>query len=386
MYDSLSGRWIAVIATEGVRAAPALLLAVSDGTDPTRGWSFQRIPSDSAGDDAAEFPLLGANARWICLTANLISLSTGNGGGVAIWAIEKSSLLSGILTVTRFVLPDASSPIAPVVTFDADEADEYLVEQWSRNDNGRGEIEISRLTDLGGNAALRTVGTVSAPATWIDHPNPFDSLPQAQGGHPITASQDDVASACLRHGLIWAVQTATIPATPQAAPQHSVVQWWRATKSALLSGFGRIGDPSGRIWLAYPSIAVNGRDQAVIGYSIFSPDIFPSAGYSLRLAGCDGSLSEIHTLKEGDAPYVRLDAQGLNRWGDLTETAVDPADDLSLWTIQQFAAPLSAGASRWGTWWGALAPAPLGRNGACISPVPREPPAPISGREGKGPA
>jgi len=70
-----------------------------------------------------------------------------------------------------------------------------------------------------------------------------------------------------------------------------------------------------------------------------SPQIFPSAGYSLRPAGgCDGALSEIHLLRAGQAPYVRFDASGLNRWGDLTETVVDPSDDLFLWTIQEYAA------------------------------------------------
>lgn len=62
MYDSLSNRWIAVMATEGVTAEPALLLAISDGTDPTQGWTFYRIPADPRGDDAAEFPLLGETA------------------------------------------------------------------------------------------------------------------------------------------------------------------------------------------------------------------------------------------------------------------------------------------------------------------------------------
>lgn len=386
MYDALAGRWIAVMATAGVTAEPALLLAISDETDPTQGWTFLRIPSDPAGDKAPEFPLLGANGRWICLTANLISLSTGNVGGVAVWAIEKAPLLSaGTLAVSRFVLADAASPVAPVVTLDADQPDEYLLEQWSENNGGHGQLELSRVTDVGGIAKLRTVATISADTTWVAHPNPFDALPQAESSRRITASQDDVASACLRNGMIWAAQTATIPAAG-SVPEHSVVQWWRVTTAGALSGFGRIGDASGQTWLAYPSVAVNARDQAVIGYSVFSPQAYASAGYSIRPSGgCDGQLSMIHALRTGLGVYVKLDSTGLNRWGDLSETVVDPQDDLSIWTIQEYAAAPIQGASRWGTWWGGFSPAESGREGACIAPAPEQVPSGLHNRISSGP-
>ncbi len=386
MYDSLSNRWIAVMATEGVTAEPALLLAISDGTDPTQGWTFYRIPADPRGDDAAEFPLLGGNGRWICLTANLISLSTGESGGVAVWAIEKAPLLSaGTVALSRFVLPDAVSPVAPVATLDADEADEFLLEQWSENNAGHGQLELSRVTDVGGIVKLKTVATISAPSSWVAHPNPFDALPQKGTTRRITASQDDVASACLRNGTIWAAQTATIPAAG-SVPEHSVVQWWRVTTAGALSGFGRIGDASGQTWLAYPSVAVNARNQVVVGYSIFSPQAYPSAGYSIRTAGgCDGQLARIHTLETGLGVYVKPDSGGLNRWGDLSETVVDPQDDLSIWTIQEYAAAPLQGASRWGTWWGGFSPAGSGREDACIAPAPEQTPAELRTRISSGP-
>ncbi|MGH9442397.1 MAG: hypothetical protein ACRD16_08975 [Thermoanaerobaculia bacterium] len=389
MYDSLSNRWYAVMATAGATAEPAILLAVSNGADPTQGWTFQSIPADPHGGAAAEFPLLGASSRWICVTSNLISAS-GESGGIAVWAIEKEALLSGTLSVSRFVLPDALSPVAPVVTFDSDQPDELLVEQWSENNAGKGQLELLRVTDVSGVVSLRTVGTVSAPATWIAHPNPFDMLPQSGTPRRITASQDDVASACLRHGVIWAAQTATIPEktgpSQATVPIHSVVQWWRMTAEGALLGFGRIEDASGQTWLAYPSVAVNARDQVVIGYSIFSPEIFASAGYSLRRSGgCDADLSRIHTLQPGLGVYVKPDSTGLNRWGDLSETVVDPGDDLSIWTIQEYAAAPFEGASRWGTWWGGFAPAASGHEGACVSPVETGPPAPVRTRIETGP-
>ncbi len=382
MFDGLSGRWFAVMATEGVTAPPAVLLAVSAGADPRQGWQFFRINADPAGESYAEFPLIGANGRWICVTADMISRQSGGLVGGAVWAIEKAPLLeAGSLAVTRFSVSYPGLPLTPVATFDAGEPDEFLVAERSGNDSGQGELEVKRVTGSGGPVQLVEVGRVAAPVPWLENAVPFDSSPQAGTAVKITSPRADVASACLRNGTIWAVHAATVPAG--AAPEHTAVQWWRLTTAGALSGFGRIEDPSGGMWLGYPSVAVNAADQVVIGYSIFSTGSYASAGYSWRLSPeCDAQLSEIHVLRAGEAPYDRPDAAGLNRWGDLSETAVDPADDFTIWTIQEYAAAAVSGQSRWGTWWGGFLPAPGGRSLACLAPIPASAPLLLAPRRG----
>jgi hypothetical protein len=378
VFDALAGRWIAVMATEGVTVPPAVLLAVSETADPTGTWRFQKLPA--GGNDYAEFPLLGFNGRWIVVTSNLISGSTGYLSGSAIWAIEKSAILSGgVSSVTRFTLAAPGSPIAPVTTLDADQPDEFLLQQQSGNENGHGRLRLFRMTDSGGNASLTAPKIVTAPAAWSDMPAPLESLPQAGTTRRIISDQDEIASACLRHGKIWAVQTATVPAAGPA-PLHTVVQWWRVTTAGAVDGFGRIEDPTGSIWLGFPSIAVNADDGALIGYSLFSARRFASAGYSIStVCGGDAALSEVHLLKDGEGTYIRPDGSGNNRWGDLSETVVDP-DGLRLWTLQEYAGALSAGASRWGTWWGGFAPAEGSRSDACVAPVTGNPPRPVTSR------
>ena len=378
-YDALSARWIAVIATEGIAGAPAVLLAVSDGTDPTRGWTFRTLAV--GGGNYAEFPLLGYNARWIVVTSNLVSAS-GYLSGSAIWAIDKAALLAGSPAATRLTLNSPGSPIAPAVTLDPDEADELLVQEVSGNDLGRGRIRLLRLSDGGGTASLAPSKIVTAPATWSDAPSPLESLPQAGSTRKIVSDQDEIASACVRNGRLWAVQTVTIPATA-SAPLHTEIQWWRIGSDGALGAFGRIGDAAGAAWLGFPSIAVNADDEALIGYSLFSGDAFASAGYSVR-AGCggDAALSEIRVLKNGEAPYERLDGGGRNRWGDLSQTVVDP-DGVRLWTLQEYAAAADGGESRWGTWWGGFDPAGA-RAGACVAPDAAPTPGSIAigGRRG----
>jgi len=57
-------------------------------------------------------------------------------------------------------------------------------------------------------------------------------------------------------------------------------------------------------------------------------------------------------LKSGEASYFKDFGTGDNRWGDFTATVVDPVDDTSMWTIQEYAGENNM----WDTWWGSITP------------------------------
>ena len=118
---------------------------------------------------------------------------------------------------------------------------------------------------------------------------------------------------------------------------------------------GRIDDPSGDTFYAYPSIAVNEYDDVLIGYSRFSADQYASANYAFRY-GSDpaGTLNDDTVLKAGEASYYKIFGGTRNRWGDYSATVVDPVNDRDLWTIQEYAAIPISGSDRWGTWWGMI--------------------------------
>ena len=67
------------------------------------------------------------------------------------------------------------------------------------------------------------------------------------------------------------------------------------------------------------------------------------------------------TLKDGEGPYDKTEGVARNRWGDYSGAAVDPSDDLSLWTVQEYARiPFGRGdgPGRWGTWRGRVGGGP----------------------------
>ncbi len=91
---------------------------------------------------------------------------------------------------------------------------------------------------------------------------------------------------------------------------------------------------------------------------------YTSGRYAGDAAGVMGTPS---LIKGGEAAYTRLDGSSRNRWGDYSYTSIDPNDDMTLWTIQEYAS--NVGTSNWGTWVASMmAPAPA------LMPVP--PPAP----------
>jgi len=64
-------------------------------------------------------------------------------------------------------------------------------------------------------------------------------------------------------------------------------------------------------------------------------------------------------IKAGEAAYERL-VSGRNRWGNYSYSSLDPNDDMSIWTVQEFADSTDANPTNvWGTWIARLlAPAP----------------------------
>ncbi len=112
---------------------------------------------------------------------------------------------------------------------------------------------------------------------------------------------------------------------------------------------------------AYAAIAVNARDDVLVGFSDFQSNDFVDAAYAYR-SGADApdTMRAPVTLKDGEGPYSKTRG-GLNRWGDYSGAQVDPSDDLALWTVQEYARIPTGrgdGSGRWGAWWGRVGGGP----------------------------
>jgi hypothetical protein len=201
-------------------------------------------------------------------------------------------------------------------------------------------------------------------------------LPQEYGGG-IDSGDSRIGNVVFRNGHIYYAQTIGLPAggEPGLIVQTGV-QWVELDTSGAFVQGGRIEEPGANPWnggksYAFPSVAVNARNDLLVGFSEFEADDFVDAGYAFR-AGNDplGTLRAPVTLKEGQGQYVKR-RSGRNRWGDYSASQVDPSDDLSLWTLQEYArAPLGEGdrSGRWGVWWGRVGGGPPIVHRQCVVP------------------
>ena len=133
-------------------------------------------------------------------------------------------------------------------------------------------------------------------------PAPLESLPQSGTTRRIISDRDEIASACVRHGRSGLSRRRRFRrrerrrSTPSSSGGGSCGR-------RRVDAFGRIGDSTGETWLGFPASRSTTTTRALIGYSLFPPVGSLRHGYSIR-SGCGGdrALSEIHVLKDGEAP------------------------------------------------------------------------------------
>jgi hypothetical protein len=102
-----------------------------------------------------------------------------------------------------------------------------------------------------------------------------------------------------------------------------------------------------------PSLAVSGQGHMMIGVSAAGSNEYVNAAAMGRLAGDPpGMFRDPMLYTDAFAAYNANDsllsgtasAPGIRRWGDYSHTSVDPCDDMTMWTIQQY----TAEADKWG--------------------------------------
>ncbi len=359
LYDPYSGRWLVAAVADPGGPASAVLYGISDSADPTGSWHLYSVGVDPTGATWADFPTLGFNQSTVAIGVNLFTSATGEYAGLSkLFVIDYPALRANAVFAPAAISIPNGFTIQPAVTYSPTESTLYLVEHGA---SGAGTYYFFSLvgTTLAGGASL-----TNPLGPWTI-PGGGDLLPQ-RGGYPVDSADARIGNAVFRNGHVYYAQTIGLPAGGQAGnPRRTAVQWIELDRTGAFVQGGRIADRSatgsnGGRWYAYPSISVNAVDDVLVGFSAFRSTGFPSAAYAFRY-GTDppNAMRAPVTLKAGEGTYVKTFGGSRNRWGDYSAAQVDPLDDRSLWTIQEYAGrPVGAGdgSGRWATWWGRIDP------------------------------
>lgn len=371
LYDPYNDRWLVSAADDPLLSSSLILYGISDTADPLGSWHLYALHSDESGATWADFPTLGFSRSAVAIGVNMFARSSLKYVRGRLIVVDYASLRAGTGgSPVGIDLPGAFA-LMPATTDSPTETTLYFVEQldalsatyrfWSLNG--------STLTLVGGAPRTNPLGAWASPGA-------LDLAPQV-GGYGINAGDSRIGSVVFRNGHVWYAQTVGFPPGGNGFALRTAVQWVELdTDGAFVQG-GRIDDPlanpwNGRHWYAFGSLAVNARNDVLVGFSEFESDDFADAGYAFR-SGTDppGTMGAPVTLKDGEGPYLKRREDDRNRWGDYSATQVDPSDDLTLWTIQEYArVPVGKGeqSGRWGTWWGRVGGGPPLTPPVCVVP------------------
>ena len=369
VYDHLAKRWVVFTIADVNTTKSAVLIALSQTSDPTGEWDMAsiRVHPEAAPENYlyADYPNVGYNKKWLAASVNLYKGTDVPGEkefvGSRIYAFHKPDYIrGGRAYYTQFDDPGFFT-VVPATTYDANDTNLlFITEQSTR------ALRISALSGRVGQEhytpkyARTTLDGITA---WEFSIGKTNISPQKTAPKSIFANDSRMHALAKRNGKLWAAHHVFLPEGMENV-DRTAVQWWNLETNATIIQRGYIQDINAVKHYTFPSVAVNKNGDVLIGYSGFSKETYASAYFSYRKASDPlGYMSKPVLFKSGVAPYVKLRADGRNSWGDYSAAQVDPNNDTDMWTIQMYAETRNTEQEnipddkrdRWGTWWGFMA-------------------------------
>ncbi|MFO1424981.1 MAG: DUF11 domain-containing protein [Candidatus Competibacteraceae bacterium] len=373
-YDRFTARWILTIidvpctsAACTTTAANRVLVAVSDAASNgtiSAGtvWTFFQFQADP-GTNFCDYPSLGVDVNALYIGCNMFS-SAGSFVGTNGYVVRKSSVLgAGPITVTLFANlvsgAAGAGPFAPrgVDNFDATATEGYFVGP----DNATfSTIMFRRVSNPG--SATPTISaniSVTVPTTTLSGTQTIRLVQHAGntgGNNGLLDSLDDrFYQAMIRNGRLWAAHNFTVGTTgvaSTAAASRNATRWYEfqnLTTTPTLVQSGTVFDNAATRAAArqyfIPSITVTGQGHAVAGFTMAGTPVGATPAYVSRLSSdtlgtmtgppTTAATAFGTTTANYNPPSDPGGASG-RRWGDYSFTVVDPLDDMTVWTIQEY--------------------------------------------------
>ncbi len=366
-YDRFTARWylsiIDVPCTDancnGI-AANRWLLAVSDAASngtitASTVWTFFQVKTDNT--DFCDYPSLGIDVNALYFGCNMFSPTAfaGTNG----YVVQKSSVQgAGPMVVTKFTplaTVGGAGPASPrgVDNFDPGATVGYFV---GADNNQFSRIAFRRISNPG-SATPSISGNIRVTVPTTGATNPVEHLGNTGGNNGRLDSLDDrLFAAMIRNGHLWTAHNLRVDANGVAntgGAARKASRWYDFTMSdtanPALNQSGTVYDNAATLAAAaqywIPSIAATGQGHALIGFSKAGTPFGATPSYTGRLSGDalgtmsgvpGASMTDIGVTAASYNPTWDTGGTSGRRWGDYSFTVVDPLDDMTVWTIQEY--------------------------------------------------
>ncbi len=352
VFDRLTNRWF--IAAINTSTPNRILLAVSSGPTitGTGSFTFFQFQQDLVGTTPnadtgafADYPSLGVDNNAVYIGCNMFS--GGVGSGTTGWVVNKANLIGGTLTVTAFrqmAGATGSGPYSPrgVTNDDPDATTGYFIGA----DNGSfGRLTLRRISTPGGTPTISGNIIVIVPSTT----NPL-AVPAQGSTVNIEPTNDRLFDARIRRDAttdirsLWTAHAIQVNSSGVASNSggRNGARWYQLrnyTTTPVLVQSGTLFDSSASApdYYIYPTVAASGQGHMALGASVGATDRFMSAATAGRhRTDALGTIQAPLVFEDGVAAYTVTFGGTRNRWGDYSATVVDPTDDMTIWTIQEY--------------------------------------------------
>jgi hypothetical protein len=349
-YDRLAQRWI-VSAVDIENTDNLVMLAVSSGptiTDKTSFTFFSFHESLGGTQRFADYPQLGVDANAVYVGVNLFTSSSGSFAGTSAYVIQKSSVLgAGPIHVTGFPLAATSASFGPDSPQPATDMDPnvgagYIVGPDNLTAN---QLDVRRVTNPG---SLTPTISADLPVTIPATAQPLAVPAQGTTGG-LDALDDRLFEAMIARGpsgtdTLWTAHNIRVNSSGigTTSGDRDGSRWYQlgtlgTTPSLVQSGtlFDTAASSPQYFWI--PSIAMNGQGHASLNSSVAGSGRFAQIAASGRLASDPSGTTELPDIVQSSTSTYNLGSGTPKRWGDYSQTVVDPTDNMTFWTFQEYA-------------------------------------------------
>jgi len=372
-YDRFSGRWFLSIidvpctnATCTTTAANRWMVAVSDAASAgvisgTTVWTFFQFQADP-GTSFLDYPSMGIDVNAIYVGGSIFT-SAGSFVGTNGYVIQKASALgAGPLVVTMFANMAAGAGAGPESPRGADNFDPGATEGYFVGpDNAAfSAISFRRISNPGSLTPTISANIlVVVPTTTLSGTQSVRLVQHAGntgGNNGLLDTLDDrFYQVMIRNGRMWSAHNFTVTnagVASTAAASRNAARWYEfqnLTTTPTLVQSGTVFDNAAtraaarQYWI--PSVVVTGQGHAVLGATMAGTPVGATPVFVGRLAGdtlgtmvgppTTAAVTFGTTTANYNPPSDPGGASG-RRWGDYSFTVVDPLDDMTVWTIQEY--------------------------------------------------
>lgn len=372
-YDRQTDKWLvgAISYPGNTNGSNLLLFAVSDTgvLTSTTTWTFfqfqfdQAAPAGNSGC-SADYPYWGLDSVALYVKVGVISCPAGTTARAALFVIQKASLVGDRSLVVSTFRDVDNNVGSPVDNLDGAGGTGYFLRdrQLCRMINVPASPTLLPCVAIEGNEVF---GFFSA----IRHRgNDEESGSRVNGGDDSSGrlhiGSGVVKTGVLRGGQLWFASNTVLDNAGRFYYGSEIsrgsrlgVIWWqigdidsgrpRVVKSGRFFQHSADNDVDQRnYWM--PSIAVSGQGHMVIGVSAAGINEYANAVAVGRLSDDPPDVyrdpqiysnsNAAYNDNSARFPGSTISPKGVRRWGDYSHTSMDPCDDMTMWTVQQYTA------------------------------------------------